>query len=527
MDDNREKQEKKDPARDEAAVQAELERQLRDLGVSVNDLGATVGDAFRHGFEGRGDELGRQVSGVADDVTAILNSVVDEVAGAFREAAQDLRDDKDKRRAREQRRRRREARRDGYGRPEADAPYDYAAQFEAGPGRVSFGRWRSDRDAAPAPGGEGGYVRTIRWSARKRFGIGLALAATCGILAFSFFVGGIACLVGTEAVLADSVAEAVLVWTGIGLFVGGGLCTGGALYGGEQLEASKLLRRCADTFDGLDLSDGVDLDDLAGLVQIKKKKLRKQLREYIGRGWLAGWLDEKEDCLYLSAADYRAAHHIPAEPQTEFEIESETKLVSKMTATAYPEIDGGILMILDFGYDYAGRLTSISDQGDILDITVTYGNGQVTQGTNGETCIFSLDDSGRVTSCRMTATSFLLYSYESDKTIIDGTSSLGNLHVVAEYDDNGNVIRIGDLDVTYYRRKNPQNLAFLEPINIAGVTGFYPYPFFSRYPGLISRDLVKTIGSSTYTYDFDDDGFPLAVYRNGKLISKFDYIDLQ
>ena len=314
MDDNREKQEKKDPGRDEAAVQAELERQLRDLGVSVNDLGATVGDAFRHGFEGRGDELGRQVSGVADDVTAILNSVVDEVAGAFREAAQDLRDDKDKRRAREQRRRRREARRDGYGRPEADAPYDYAAQFEAGPGRVSFGRYRSDRDAAPAPGGEGGYVRTIRWSARKRFGIGLALAATCGILAFSFFVGGIACLVGTEAVLADSVAEAALVWTGIGLFVGGGLCTGGALYGGEQLEASKLLRRCADTFDGLDLSDGVDLDDLAGLVQIKKKKLRKQLREYIGRGWLAGWLDEKEDCLYLSAADYRAAHNIPAAP---------------------------------------------------------------------------------------------------------------------------------------------------------------------------------------------------------------------
>ena len=120
MDDNREKQEKKDPGRDEAAVQAELERQLRDLGVSVNDLGATVGDAFRHGFEGRGDELGRQVSGVADDVTAILNSVVDEVAGAFREAAQDLRDDKDKRRAREQRRRRRGGQRRPHRRHRAD-----------------------------------------------------------------------------------------------------------------------------------------------------------------------------------------------------------------------------------------------------------------------------------------------------------------------------------------------------------------------------------------------------------------------
>lgn len=218
---------------------------------------------------------------------------------------------------------------------------------------------------------------------------------------------------------------------------------------------------------------------------------------------------------------------IPAEPQTEFEIESETKLISKLTA--YTEIDDEILpMILDFGYDYEGRLMSISDQDDMLDVTVTYGNGQVSQVTNGETSIFYLDDSGRVTSCRMSeTTTFLLYSYESDKTIIDGTSSSGNLHVVAEYDNNGNVIRIGDLDVTYYSRKNPQNLAFLEPINIAGVTGFYSYPLFSRYPGLISRDLVKTIGSSTYTYDFDDDGFPLAVYRDGKLISKFDYIDLQ
>ena len=87
--------------------------------------------------------------------------------------------------------------------------------------------------------------------------------------------------------------------------------------GGEQLEASQLLNRCAAAFEGLDLSDGVDLDDLAGLLQMKRRKLRKRLRELINKGWLTGWLDERGNCLYLSAADYRAAHNIPPQPAPE------------------------------------------------------------------------------------------------------------------------------------------------------------------------------------------------------------------
>ena len=78
-----------------------------------------------------------------------------------------------------------------------------------------------------------------------------------------------------------------------------------------------LLNRCAAAFEGLDLSEGVDLDDLAGLLQVKKRKLRKQLRELINKGWLTGWLDERGNCLYLSAADYRAAHNIPPQPAPE------------------------------------------------------------------------------------------------------------------------------------------------------------------------------------------------------------------
>ena len=84
--DEQDKKDKQNQKRDTAAVQEELEQQLRDLGVGVNELKDAVNDAFRHGFEGRGDELGRHVNHVASDVTAVLNSVVGEVAGAFQDA---------------------------------------------------------------------------------------------------------------------------------------------------------------------------------------------------------------------------------------------------------------------------------------------------------------------------------------------------------------------------------------------------------------------------------------------------------
>ena len=46
---------------------------------------------------------------------------------------------------------------------------------------------------------------------------------------------------------------------------------------------------------------------LADLTHQKKQKALKALRGYIHRGWLSAWLDEKDEKLYLTAEDYRAA----------------------------------------------------------------------------------------------------------------------------------------------------------------------------------------------------------------------------
>ena len=87
--------------------------------------------------------------------------------------------------------------------------------------------------------------------------------------------------------------------------------------GGDRLEASGDLKRYADAFQALDVSQGVPLDTLAGLLQQKKRKLRKTLRKLIHKGWLTAWLDEETDSLYLSAEDYRAARNIPTAPPEE------------------------------------------------------------------------------------------------------------------------------------------------------------------------------------------------------------------
>ena len=272
----------------EEAVQQELEQQLRDLGV-------TVSDAFRSGFENYGDEIGRQAAQVGRSFTQLMNSVVGEVDDALRDAFDTGRSRSQRR---EERRRRREAR------YTAQPPYDYAADFGGRPG-----------SQPQAPASDTDYSKAIRRSAVKQFAVGLAMLICFGVLVFGGFLGSMACFIGTEAVMEGTAGFNALLITGLGLT---GIWIGsivGMVVGGDRLEASKLLNRCADACAAMDVSQGIYLDDLAGLLQIKKKKLRKRLREMMDKGWLAGWMDEREDCLFLSAADFRAAHNIPDAPQ--------------------------------------------------------------------------------------------------------------------------------------------------------------------------------------------------------------------
>lgn len=286
---------------DEDAVQRELEQQLRELGV-------TVSDAVRQGMEDYGTEIGRQAAEVGRSVTRLMNEVIGEVDEAFQDAFH--LDANSRRQRREERRRRREAWRSRDGETE---PYDYGARFGGQPGGSRM-HWDSYAQPSSADGGAD-YDRVIRGNVRKQFGIGLAMTIGFSILAFSGIIGALGCFIATELFLEGTVQHTAVLVTGFGLLgVGIGSIVGAAV-GSDRLEASKLMNRCADVFAAMDVSRGVYLEDLASLLQMKKRKLRKRLRELLDKGWLAGVLDEREDCLFLSAADYRAAHHIPPAPE--------------------------------------------------------------------------------------------------------------------------------------------------------------------------------------------------------------------
>ena len=84
--------------------------------------------------------------------------------------------------------------------------------------------------------------------------------------------------------------------------------------GASRLSASKKLRLLADAAEGMDYRKGLPVEMLADLTHQKKAKTLKKLRRYIQKDWLAAWLDEKTEKLYLTAEDYRAAKEAAAAP---------------------------------------------------------------------------------------------------------------------------------------------------------------------------------------------------------------------
>ena len=286
-------------------VQQELEDQLRAFG-------DTMTDAFAHGFEGRGMDIGDRAYDVGRAAVHAANYGIGEAGRAFRKSWGEARQNWAKQTFNE-----------GYAEADTSGMPGWFRQIFAKP--------------EPTP------VESIRISAKKRYSTGCTLLAVGITFAVIFGLGGIGCIVAsdaflpgliTETMIGDTVATApegmtytfttgasmattVLEITGNVLTLVA--CGFGAMIaaGASRLSASKKLRLLADAAEGEDYKNGLPVEMLADLTHQKKAKALKKLRRYINKGWLAAWLDEKTEKLYLTVEDYRAAQETAAAPQAQ------------------------------------------------------------------------------------------------------------------------------------------------------------------------------------------------------------------
>lgn len=275
-------------------VQQELERQLRELG-------DTMSDSFRHGFEGRGEEIGDRVWDVGRAAVNAAGYGISEAGRAFQAGKQEYQ------------------KRAGEARSSASASgmADWARSFFA---------------KKPEPTA----IENIRTSAKKCHGAGVAMLATGITFAVIFGITAIACFGTAGAFASDSVAalhpetvveaaDNALSDFALGAIVVTGWCSAAvtAVFGwltaagASRMKAAKTLELYADTAEGFDWHKGLSLSMLADLTHKKKAKALKMLRKFIHKGWLSAWLDKKNDKLYLTVEDYRAAQENQPQPEPE------------------------------------------------------------------------------------------------------------------------------------------------------------------------------------------------------------------
>ena len=301
-------------------VQQELEDRLRAFG-------DTMTDAFAHGFEGRGMDIGDRAWDVGKAAVHAANYGIGEAAKAFRQG------------------------RRGYPYGDAKQPFREGAA-DADP--AGMPGWFRQIFAKPEPT----PVESIRISAQKRHSAGCTLLAVGITFAVIFGLGGIGCIAAAEAVLPGLITETMIgdtvavataaegmtytFTTGASMattvleITGNVLtlvaCGFGAMIaaGASRLSASKKLRLLADAAEKLNLQKGLWVEMLADLTHQTKKKTLKKLRSYIHKGWLNAWLDDETETLYLTAEDYRAAKEkaaaADAQPQPEQAETGETPL---------------------------------------------------------------------------------------------------------------------------------------------------------------------------------------------------------
>ena len=288
-------------------VQQELEDQLRAFG-------DTMTDAFAHGFEGRGMEIGDRAWDVGKAAVHAANFGISEAGKAFRNSRNEY----------------------------------YKAQQEAqktGP-RNAGGMPQWARQIFGLKG-EQTPVDLLRADGKKRQNGGAALLAVGITFMVIFGLGTLGCLVGLGIISPTALGDVVVSAT-----EGGGILMTGTDYvmntaynalgvvgsvlalvtagfgwmtacGSAWVKAGKQLGQFADLADTTDYHKGLSVRMLADLVHQNRKKMLKKLQKYIRKGWLNGWLDEKTETLYLTAEDYRAAQEARAAVQAEPEPKAE------------------------------------------------------------------------------------------------------------------------------------------------------------------------------------------------------------
>ena len=281
-------------------MQQELEEQLRAFG-------DTMSDAFAHGFEGRGMDIGDRAFDVGKAAVHAANYGISEAGKAMRQA------------------------RDSYYQSQRQAHANGGtAERYAGMPQWARNFFASRPELTP--------VEKLRKCAKERYSSGVALLAVGIIFAVLFGLGTLGCLIGLGIISpADVVVSATegggILMTGTDYVMNTaynvlgivssvlGLATAGfgwmTACGAARMKAGRQMGQFADYADSVDYHKGLPVSMLADLTHQTKKKALKKLRRYINKGWLAAWLDEKTEKLYLTVEDYRAAQETAAAPQAQ------------------------------------------------------------------------------------------------------------------------------------------------------------------------------------------------------------------
>ena len=250
-------------------IQQELENQMRAFG-------DTVSDAFAHGFEGRGMEIGDRAWGVGKAAVHAAKHI--------------------------------------FGLKNEQTPVELLR---------ADGKKRSDAGVALLVVGITFTVIFGLGTLGCLIGLGTISPAALGDVVVSATEGGGILMTGTDYAMNTVYNVLGLATAGFGWMTA---C------GAARMKAGRQMGQFADYADSVDYHKGLPVSMLADLTHQKPKKVHKRLQKYIRKGWLNAWLDDKTDTLYLTAEDYRAAQEALAAqrarpaPQPEQEAAPETPL---------------------------------------------------------------------------------------------------------------------------------------------------------------------------------------------------------